>query len=126
MTRSHVRRPERSERPGAAKLEKRATWLLWAALLVGGTVVGVFSLVIGTINVIASIVGASTGQNTGGWLNLVWYFVGGALLVVLPWSILAVVVSGSRRRRRVWFWPVAGLAAAGATTAGLASVYGFF
>ena len=123
MTQSDVRRPERRSK---TKFEKRATWLLWALLLVAATAVGVFSLVIGTINVIASIVGASTGQNPGGWINLAWYFVGGVLLVVLPWSILAVVVSGSRRRQRVWFWPVAGLVAAGATTAGLASVYGFF
>lgn len=123
MTRSHARRPERRE---TARFEKRAVWLLWALLLVCATAVGVFSLVLGTINAIASIVGAAGGQNTGGWINLAWYFVGGAVLVVLPWSILAVVVSGLRRRRRVWLWPVAGLVSAGSTTAGLASVYGFF
>ncbi|EFV13361.2 hypothetical protein [Segniliparus rugosus] len=123
MTNPHARRSERARR---AKFEKTTTWAIWTLLLVGGTAAGVFSLVIGIIDAILVIVGASTGQNVDGWSKLVWYFIAGALLVALPWPILAVVVVGLRQQRRVWPWPAVALVVAVEISLGLGHMYGHF
>ncbi|ADG96837.1 hypothetical protein Srot_0350 [Segniliparus rotundus DSM 44985] len=107
-----------------SKAEKSITWTLWALLLIASTAVGVFGLVIGTIDVVLVIIGAANGQDVDGWASLAWYFVCGALLVALPWSILGAVVAMARRRKRVWFWPVAALGVVVLLASGLGRMCG--
>jgi hypothetical protein len=107
-----------------SKAEKRITWTLWALLLIAGTAVGVFGLVIGTIDVVLAAIGAANGQDVDGWGSLAWYFVCGALLVVLPWSILGVVVVRVRQRKRAWFWPVVALGVVVVLASGLGRMCG--
>jgi uncharacterized BrkB/YihY/UPF0761 family membrane protein len=125
MTEAQPSRPARPWR-ASRKTERIVTWTLWALLLIGGTTVGVSSLVVGIVDTVLTSIAAANGQDVDGWAKLAWYYIAAGLLLVLPWSVLAVIISGVRRRRRVWYWPAAAIAVTAVLTSGMGRAFGYF